>query len=133
MHDEGTRIEGDRDAISGARYGATLRGLDFSSAELTSVAGPEVLWMDRCRFVGADLRQATLDGWRLKRCDLSGADLRGASLRGTSFAACDLTGADLRGADLSGARFGSVGVSMGAVGCRLDGVLVDPGVELSQD
>ncbi len=46
------------------------------------------------RFVGADLRRATLDLADLTRADLSGADLTDA----------DLSGANLDGAILSGAK-----------------------------
>jgi len=88
--------------------------------------------LDRCRFAEADLRHATLDGWRFKLCDLTGANLRGASLRGARFAGCDLTGADLRDTDLTGARFGSVGVGKGALETRVDDALFDPDVDLSR-
>ncbi|WP_256102511.1 pentapeptide repeat-containing protein [Streptomyces sp. Ncost-T10-10d] len=44
-------------------------------------ARPEQLWFTRCSFRGADLCQATLNGFRFKLCDLRGANLSGASLR----------------------------------------------------
>ncbi|MBD8059693.1 pentapeptide repeat-containing protein [Cellulomonas sp. JH27-2] len=116
--------------MTSAYNGATLRRVDFSRAALASVAGPRLLRLDRCTFAGADLRHATLDGWRFKLCDLTGANLRGASLRGASFAGCDLTGADLRDTDLTDVWFGSVGVRRGATATRLDGVLCDAGVSL---
>jgi uncharacterized protein YjbI with pentapeptide repeats len=50
-----------RQRISAARYGQTLRGIDFRAADLTSVAAPDLLFFDRCVFSGADLRHATLD------------------------------------------------------------------------
>lgn len=129
MNPMGRGAKGDRKALTDARYAVTLRRVDFSRADLTSVAGPQVFFLDHCAFVGTDLRQATLDGWRFTLCDLTGADLRGSSLRYASFSGCDLTGADLRGADLTGVRFGPVGVGEGAQQTRLDAVLVDPGVE----
>ncbi|WP_367304226.1 pentapeptide repeat-containing protein [Demequina muriae] len=120
-----------RRALASAGYGATISGLDASSSALESLAGPGLLWLDRSRFAGADLRQATLDGWHFKLCDLTGANLRGASLRGASFAGCDLTGADLRDTDLTDARFEPVGAGRGAIATRLDRAMVDPGVKLS--
>lgn len=85
-----------------------LKALSFDGLDLVSLRLPAQLWVDRCTFIGADLRQATLDGAYFKMCDFSQADLRGASLRGTHFGACDFSGADLRGADLHGTSFGSV-------------------------
>ncbi len=123
---------GDRETLASARPGARLESIDFSGADLTSVGRQGLMWIDRCSFARADLRQATLGGWYFRFCDLTGANLRGASLRDAHFSACDLTGADLRGADLAGATFGSVGVGKGAKETRLDGVLVDPGVDLSE-
>lgn len=120
-----------RGVLSSAHYGATLRGLDLSDAALSSVSGPRVLWLERCTFTDADLRQATLDHWHFKLCDLTGANLRGSSLRGTSFAGCNLTGADLRDTDLTDVRFGSVGVGKGAFVTQLEGALFDPHVEVS--
>ena len=86
----------------------TVRRLSFDGLDLVSLRVSDHVRLDRCSFVGADLRQATLDGAHMRMCDLTGADLRGASLRGARFAACDLSGADLRGADLHGTSFGSV-------------------------
>ncbi|WP_307844602.1 pentapeptide repeat-containing protein [Actinotalea solisilvae] len=108
-----------RERLSRLRYGQHVRRLDVSGVSLVSLALPRSVWFDRCRFVGADLRHATLDGSHFKLCDFTGADLRGASPRGASFAGCDLTGVDLRGADLFDARFGAVGVGAGAHPTRL--------------
>jgi len=130
MNTEGAGDKAARSALTSAYSGATVRRLDFSGAELTSVSGPRLLWLDRCTFAAADLRHATLDGWHFKLCDLTGANLRGASLRGASFAGCDLTAADLRDTDLTDVWFGSVGVRRGATATRLDGVLCDAGVSL---
>jgi uncharacterized protein YjbI with pentapeptide repeats len=88
--------------------GVSLQALSFDGLDLVSLRLPAQLWLDRCSFVGADLRQSTLDRAHFKMCDFSEADLRGASLRGVSFGACDLRGADLRGADLHGTSFGLV-------------------------
>jgi len=63
--------------------GATMTGIDLSRAVLTF-----------SRFIGADLRRASLDLADLSRADLSGADLTGA----------DLTNANLDGAILAGVR-----------------------------
>ena len=63
--------------------GAIMTDIDLSRAVLTF-----------SRFVGADLRRATLDLADLTRADLSGADLTDA----------DLSGANLDGAILSGAK-----------------------------
>jgi len=130
MNPSGVGERADRSALTSHRYSATVRGLDFSGADLTSVSGPKTLRLDRCTFAHADLRHATLDGWTFKLCDLTGANLRGASLRGASFAGCDLTGADLRDTDLTDVRFGSVGVGRGATATRLDRVMRDAGVSL---
>lgn len=75
-------VVGSRQRLAEARYGQTLRGVVFDGLSLTSVGVADVLWLDRCSFVAADLRQATLDGAHFKFCDLRDADLRGASLRG---------------------------------------------------
>jgi uncharacterized protein YjbI with pentapeptide repeats len=128
MSDGGDSAAPLRALISDAYYGATLRGVDFTGASLVSVSGPSVLFLKRCIFTEADLRQATLDGWWLTLCDLRSANLRGASLRGARFVGCDLTGADLRGTDLTHAIFGSVGVGEGARETQLAGALFDPGV-----
>jgi uncharacterized protein YjbI with pentapeptide repeats len=117
-----------RRVLADAFYGATISGVDFSHAELASVSARDVLLLHRCNFAGADLRQATLEGWRFTLCDLRGANLRGASLRGASFAGCDLTGADLRDTDLTHAHFDSVGVGESAIETRLTDVLWDRGV-----
>ncbi|MFC5185507.1 pentapeptide repeat-containing protein [Actinomadura harenae] len=79
----------------------------FDSQDLISLQTRQ-LWFVRCSFVGADLRQATLDRCSFKLCDLRGANLRGASLRGTHLAGCDLRDADLRDVDLTDAQFGWV-------------------------
>lgn len=128
MSAEGNIAASLRALISEAYYGANLRGVDFTGASLVSVSGPKVLFLERCTFAGADLRQATLDKWWLKLCDLRGANLRGASLRGARFVGCDLTGADLRDTDLAYATFSSLGVGEGARETRLVGALFDPGV-----
>ena len=109
-----------------ARYSQMLRRLNFDGSQLVSLRLPALLRLDRCSFVGADLRQATLDGARFKMCDLRGADLRGASLRRASFVACDL-----RGADLAGVRFGSVNTGDDTGGTVLAGAVFDRGVDLT--
>ena len=104
-----------------------LQALSFDGLDLVSLRLSARLWLDRCSFVGADLRQATLDGAHFKMCDLSGADLRGASLRGTHFAACDFRGADLRGADLRGTSFGWVNTGDGRGRSLLTAAVLDDG------
>lgn len=116
-----------RRRLSTAHYGQSLRGVDFSDADLSSVATAGFPRLDRCSFRGADLRQATLDGSSFKLCDLSGANLRNASLRGVRFSGCDLTGADLRDADLHDIHLAAVGVGRGAIPNRLKGALFTPG------
>lgn len=106
-------------------YGEEIRGVDFSGAELSSVATPGWVQFVRCRFVGADLRHATLDGASFILCNFSGADLRGASLRGAGFGGCDLTDADLRDVDLYDARLRPVGVGAGAIPTRLGGARLE--------
>lgn len=113
--------------LSHAYYGATIRDVDFSEATLTSISGPKLLWLNRCTFVGADLRLATLDKWHFTRCDFRGANLRGASLRGAWFTGCDLTGADLRDTDLRYVNFSSAGVGESEIETCLDDVLWDRG------
>jgi len=63
--------------FSDLHYGARLRDIDLTSADLISVHTPRLAWFTRCLFVGADLRQSTLDGVAFLRCDFSRADLRG--------------------------------------------------------
>lgn len=112
-------------ALKAARYGTSFTSLDFTDADLVSLAGPRHLWFERCDFADADLRQATLDGWTFKLCDFSGAKLRGASLRGTSFTACDFTGADLRDTDLRNVAFRRLGTGEDAIDTVFDGALGD--------
>jgi uncharacterized protein YjbI with pentapeptide repeats len=116
-----------RRRLSTVHYGQSLRGVDFSDADLSSVATAGFLGLDRCSFRGADLRHATLDGCSFKLCDLSGANLRNASLRGVWFSGCDLTGADLRDADLYEIHLAAVGVGRGAIPTRLKGALLTSG------
>jgi uncharacterized protein YjbI with pentapeptide repeats len=104
-----------------------VRGLSFNALDLVSLRLPAQLWLHRCSFVDADLRQATLDGAYFEMCDFFGADLRGASLRGASFGACDFRGADLRGADLHGSSFGSVNTGDGSGRSDLATARVDQG------
>lgn len=115
--------------LAAARYSQTLRRLSFDGLQLVSLRLADLLRLDRCSFVGADLRQAALDGARFKMCDLRNADLRGASLRRVSFGACDLRGADLRGADLTGVRFGSVNTGDDTGGTVLAGAVFDRDVD----
>ncbi|ABS03830.1 pentapeptide repeat protein [Kineococcus radiotolerans SRS30216 = ATCC BAA-149] len=116
---------GDRQSFSRASYGQHLHQVSFAGQDLTSVSIPRLLWLERCSFDGADLRQATLDGMHLKLCTLKDANLRGASLRGVSFTGCDLTGADLRDADLHGASFGAVNTGNSSGRTVLSGALLD--------
>lgn len=104
-----------------------LRGRSFDGMDLVSLRLPATLWAERRAFIGADLRQSTLDGARFKLCDFTDADLRGASLRGTRFSACDFTGADPRGADLQGTSFGSVNTGDESGRTLLTRIRVDEG------
>jgi len=130
MHAAGSPTGALRRRLSTAHYGQSLRGVDFSDADLSSVALPGFLRLDRCSFRGADLRQATLDRCSFTLCDLSGANLRNASLRGVRFGGCDLTRADLRDADLYDIRLGAVGVGRGATPNRLRGARFTSGALL---
>lgn len=111
--------------FSGLPYGAQRRDVDLTGAELISARAPRYVSFKRCRFVGADLRHATLDGASFLLCDFSGADLRGATLRGVHFFGCDLTGADLRAADLRDAVFGSSGTKGSTTRTTLTGIRTD--------
>ena len=93
--------------LSDAFYGANIRDENFDSVDLNSLSLNR-LWLDRCTFVGTDLRHATLDGCHFKLCDFRNANFRGASVRHATFSGCDLRDADLRDTDLTGASFGSV-------------------------
>lgn len=116
---------GTRHVIARASYGQRLRRVSFAGQDLSSVSAAGLSWLERCSFDGADLRQATLDGMRLKLCTLRNANLRGASLRGVHFAGCDLTGADLRGVDLHGASFSAVNTGDDSGRTVLSGALLD--------
>jgi uncharacterized protein YjbI with pentapeptide repeats len=70
-----------------------LKSCDFSGATMTDVDLSRAVLMFS-RFVGADLRRATLVLADLSKADLSGADLTGA----------DLTDANLDGTNLSGVK-----------------------------
>ncbi|GLY16696.1 hypothetical protein Kisp01_37110 [Kineosporia sp. NBRC 101677] len=122
---------GTREMLASATYGHSLERLTFDGLQLLSLRLPDLLWLKRCSFVGADLRHATLEGARLILCDLRDADLRGASLRGTAFSGCDLRGADLRGADLRHLRFGSVNTGNADGRTLVTGVRSDRGVDLT--
>jgi len=117
-------------ATVSSMYGGTLRRVRFDGLELISLTVGATWWLDRCSFVGTDLRQATLDRVSLRMCDLRNADLRGASLRGTLLGGCDLRGADLRDADLTGAQLTAVNTGRDDVGrtdvtgSRLEGAVL---------
>ena len=96
-----------RGELAGARYGMSISGRVFDALDLNSVLMNQ-LWLDRCSFIGADLRYATIDGCHFMFCDFRDATLRSASMRGAGFAGCDFRNADLRDADLTGTRFGYV-------------------------
>ena len=98
-------LPGTREHLLAARSHRTLRRVSFDRLDLSMVVRPKCR-LDRCTFVGGDLRHATLDGSFFKFCNFSRADLRGASLRFATFAACALQEADLRDCDLTGATFG---------------------------
>ena len=70
-----------------------LKSCDFSGAILTDVDLSRAV-LTFSRFVGADLRRASLELADLSKVDLSGADLTGA----------DLTDANLDGANLAGVK-----------------------------
>jgi uncharacterized protein YjbI with pentapeptide repeats len=120
--------------LAGAPYGLRINGRVFDAVDLSSVLMNQ-LWLERCSFIGADLRHATLDGCHFKLCDFRDATLRSASMRGAGFAGCDFRNADLRDTDLAGARFGYVltGTDTGRTdltgtllaGASLDGALFD--------
>lgn len=67
--------------------GTTLKGLDLSGQNLAGLDLSEARVSD-CRFKGADLRDARLDGAMFQSCDFSDADLTGASLDRTVFKRC---------------------------------------------
>jgi uncharacterized protein YjbI with pentapeptide repeats len=96
-----------RGELASAPYGLRISGRVFDALDLNSVLMNQ-LWLERCSFIGADLRHATLDGCHFKLCDFRDATLRSASMRGAAFAGCDFRNADLRDADLTGTRFGHV-------------------------
>ena len=112
----------------------SISGRVFDALDLNSVLMNQ-LWLDRCSFIGADLRYATLDGCQFKFCDFHDATLRSASMRGAAFAGCDFRNADLRDADLTGTRFGyaQTGTDAGRTdltaallaGASLDGALFE--------
>ena len=104
-----------------------MQALSFDGLDLVSLRLRAGLRLDRCSFVGADLRQSTLDGASFKMCDFSGADLRGASLRDVNLGGCDFRGADLRGADLRGTSFGRVNTGDESGRSLLTAALVDDG------
>ncbi|MCD5353715.1 pentapeptide repeat-containing protein [Kineosporia mesophila] len=114
-----------------AAYGQTLRRISFDDLQLLPLRLPDVLFLERCSFVGTDLRQATLDGGHFKMCNLRGADLRGASLRNATFSACDLRGADLRGTDLTRVRLGRVLTGSDNGHTLVSGAVTDRGVDLT--
>jgi len=124
-----------RRVLSSAFYSSTVRRQTFDRLDLTSVVfGSGLLWLDRCTFVGADLRQATLDGCHFKMCDFTSAKLRGASARGAAFAGCDMRDADLRDLDLTYAEFSVVtsgstnGYRTDVTGADLNGARMDHAV-----
>jgi uncharacterized protein YjbI with pentapeptide repeats len=96
MDERAARLELSRQRGHLVRHG-------FDGLSLSSVRFAEDGWFDRCSFVGADLRQATLDGAHFKMCTFRGADLRGASLRSVRLGGCDLRDARLQRADLTDA------------------------------
>lgn len=103
---------------------AGVVGRDFRGADLSRVDFSNGRF-DRCVFVGASFRLATIRNASFVRCDLSGADFRGATLRDASFAACSLVDADLRHVDLRGVRLGVASDLTGWRGNDLGGALLD--------
>ncbi len=61
-----------RGELAGAPYGLRISGRVFDALDLSSVLMNQ-LWLERCSFIGADLRHATLDG-----CHLAGASIEDA-------------------------------------------------------
>jgi uncharacterized protein YjbI with pentapeptide repeats len=95
--------------LSDTYDGLTISGMNFDGLDLASLGlGRRFVRFDHCTFVGADLRQSTLDRASFKLCDFRKASFRGASARGTRFVACDLRDADVRDVDLTGGHLGTV-------------------------
>mgnify|MGYP001237948634 FL=1 len=100
----------------GWTQGLSRSRLTFDGLELTSLAIGHQASLDRCSFIGTDLRQAVLDGTFFRLCNFRGANLRGSSLRYTRFGGCDLRDVDLRDADLTGANLGALNTGRADVG-----------------
>ena len=110
---------------------AQVEDCDFTAADLTWV-NAALAHVSRCRFRGAVLATAALDGARVRDCDFAEADLRATTLgaaeitdtsfRGarlgaldrtlhahrtyrTRFVRCDFRGADFAGRELDGTQF----------------------------
>jgi uncharacterized protein YjbI with pentapeptide repeats len=84
--DEGGRIYNSN--FEGATVSITVKGSGMGQS------------IDRCSFVGADMRGARLTNVGMRRCDLRGADLRGASL--DTLVHCSLQGAQVQGMRITG-------------------------------
>ncbi len=113
-----------RGRLAGASCFSELTGEHFGGLDLSSVH-PNHIRFERCSFVAADLRQATLDSCSFRYCDLSQAKLRGSSLRFVQFTGCILDGADLRDCDLTGARFDHANTGDQSGRTTTTGVLLD--------
>ena len=117
------RPESDRAARKLLNSRASFLREDFSGFELTTVqlGGRRPKMIRGCRFVGSDLRTASLDRSHFSDCDFAKADMRNISARAASFTNCSFVGADLRAADLSECRFGDQNTGDETGGCDLTG------------
>jgi uncharacterized protein YjbI with pentapeptide repeats len=120
---EFSRPESDRAARKVVNSRPGFHKEDFSGFELTTVqlGGQRPKWIRGCRFVGSDLRTASLDGSYFSGCDFGKADMRNISARRASFTNCRFVSADLRAADLSECRFQDQNTGDDTGGCDLTG------------
>ena len=84
---------------AGRFYNSTFEGATLS----ISVNGVGSSSVDRCSFVGADMRRARFNGVVMRRCDFRGADLRGAQL--DTLVLCSFKGAQVQGMKITGFAF----------------------------
>lgn len=104
--------------------GTKAMGVDFSTAQVSSLAAVPMVWRD-CGLDYATMARLDMAGWTFRGCSLRETHLVGSDLRRTAFIECDLTGAAIAECDLREARLiDCVGVAVDLRDNRVSGLHV---------
>ena len=91
--------------------GVYLIRTNLEGASLRGAVIDKPSWFKRANFQNTDLRETQFSDGSCEDVNFTGADLRGATVWGFRFTRANLSGADLRGVDLRGATFEQVTVT----------------------